>query len=62
MTNEQETLIKCAHADLVGVIQAIVEQDGNWEAIDLQAIQLTLVELEDAFPKVVQRHTFKELA
>ena len=55
---EQLQAAHCAHADLVGVIQALVEQNGDWRAIDVHAIQLTLVELEDAFGLDV--HTFKE--
>ena len=48
MSKEQIQAIKCAYADLVGVLQA--EEQEALNTIDTGAISLTVGELEDAFP------------
>ena len=47
MTPEQIAAIKCAYADLQGVLQA--EDQGQFDAIDTHAIRQTISEMSDAF-------------
>ena len=55
MNNLQESVIRCAYADLVGVYQCAI-RDGNGGANnghDWRAHKETIYELEDAFPELI---------
>lgn len=51
MTLEQETAIRCAHADLVGALQAHEQKDRM--AHDWKAHRQSIKDLEEAFPEVI---------
>lgn len=52
MTNKQITALRCAHADLVGALQAHVQMDRL--AHDWDAHRLSIEELEEAFPEQIE--------
>lgn len=49
MTKKEILALRCAHADLVGVLQAYAQVD--LFAINISAIQLTLLDIEAVLPK-----------
>lgn len=55
LTEQQQTAIKCAYADLVGIYQTIIRDDNgvvsghNWKA-HRQSVH----ELEEAFPDIIE--------
>ena len=51
MTNAQTQAIRCAHADLVGALQAHEQMDRM--AHDWKAHRTSILELEQAFPEVI---------
>ena len=52
MTDAQKQAIRCAHADLLGALQARNQFD--LEVHDWKAHLVTLGELEDAFPDLLK--------
>lgn len=51
MNNQQITALRCAYADLQGVLQSDKDEGGTLgQYINIQTIELTLAELEDTFP------------
>ena len=59
LMEDQKLAVRCAYADLVGVIQCLVGGIGTPDGIDTDAILLTLSDLADAFPDVVEQHIFE---
>lgn len=58
MTLEQETAVRCAHADLIGALQAHQQMDRM--AHDWGAHLDTIVGLELAFPDLIRDKYVKE--
>ena len=53
MTKEQKAAVRCAHADLVGVVQAF-QQGLSMNDLELQAIRDSIAELEYAFVGTIE--------
>lgn len=49
LTEKEIQAIRCAHADLVGARQAVVEQNDPF-AHDWKTHELSIIDLEEAFP------------
>lgn len=52
MTEAETTVLRCAYADLKGVVEAALSTDSNISDIDVDSIQCTLHELETQFPDI----------
>jgi len=53
LTEAQIRTIKCAHADLEGVLQCLVDGKGTPDGIDTDAIEQTVLDLERLFNSII---------